>query len=69
MSKIDYSVKPDTITVLSQYRAQCSSIEKNLKDLGFEHPNVNTVIASQGMFVERHSNCNSLGLVTCIVFN
>lgn len=43
-----YHVDPDKITILSQYKAQCTEIEHNLKGLGYEHPNVGTVIASQG---------------------
>ena len=43
-----YHVDPDKITILSQYKAQCTEIENNLKGLGYEHPNVGTVIASQG---------------------
>jgi len=51
LALVNYHVDPNKITILSQYRAQCSSIEKQLKDFGFEHPNVGTVIASQGTFV------------------
>jgi len=48
---VNWRVDPDKITILSQYRAQCSSIEKLLKGFGYEHPNVGTVIASQGMLL------------------
>jgi len=46
---VNWHVEPNKITILSQYRAQCSSIEKLLEEFGFKHPNVGTVIASQGM--------------------
>ena len=48
MQLINCNVEQDKITILSQYRAQCSEIERTLKSFGYEHPNVNTVIASQG---------------------
>jgi len=41
-------VHQDNIAILSQYKAQCSEIEKNLKYIGFETPRVSTVVASQG---------------------
>ena len=43
-----HGVRKDNIAILSQYKAQCSGIEKNLKDIGFENPRVSTVVASQG---------------------
>ena len=36
------------ITILSQYKAQCYQIEKQLKEQGINNPNVSTVVASQG---------------------
>jgi len=43
-------VPQNKVSVLSQYRAQCSEITRNLEDVyGFKRPNVSTVIASQGM--------------------
>lgn len=36
------------IAVLSQYRAQCSAIEKELKEKGYDECTVRTVVASQG---------------------
>lgn len=45
---VNWRVKPNKITILSQYRAQCSAIEKQLEGFGYAHPNVGTVIASQG---------------------
>jgi hypothetical protein len=48
MNKHKKNVEADKITILSQYRAQCSAIEQDLKARGYAHPNVNTVIASQG---------------------
>ena len=45
------NVRPYQISILSQYKAQCSEIEHNLKSVGIEHPNVNTVVASQGKFI------------------
>jgi len=47
---VNWNVDHNNITILSQYRAQCSAIEKLLEGFGFEHPNVGTVIASQGKF-------------------
>jgi len=46
---VNLHVDPDKITILSQYRAQCSAIEEQLKLFGYEKPNVGTVIASQGI--------------------
>jgi len=46
----NFHVDSDKITILSQYRAQCSSIQKLLEEIGYEHPNVETVIASQGTY-------------------
>ena len=46
---VNWNVDHNKITILSQYRAQCSAIEKLLEGYGYEHPNVGTVIASQGM--------------------
>jgi len=42
------NVDPKNIAILSQYRAQRSSIEEQLKSFGFTNPKVSTVIASQG---------------------
>jgi len=36
------------IAVLSQYKAQVSALESQLKMEGFEHCTVRTVVASQG---------------------
>ena len=36
------------IAVLSQYKAQCSAIETELKDEGYRECSVRTVVASQG---------------------
>lgn len=45
----DYDVPYEMITILSQYKAQCREIERELKDiLGFTNLHVNTVVASQG---------------------
>ncbi|MRC56921.1 hypothetical protein GH877_30150, partial [Bacillus thuringiensis] len=42
-------VPQNKVTVLSQYRAQCSEITRDMEDVyGFKRPNVSTVIASQG---------------------
>ena len=46
---VNWRVDPNKITILSQYRAQCSAIEKQLERSGYKNPNVGTVIASQGM--------------------
>jgi len=47
--RIFLELVPNKITILSQYRAQCSAIEKQLERFGYKNPNVGTVIASQGM--------------------
>lgn len=41
---------PSDVAVLSQYRAQCSLIEKELQRKGDKEVNVSTVIAAQGNF-------------------
>ena len=44
----EYRVPEKNVTVLTQYKAQCSAIEQTLKGYGFEKPRVSTVVASQG---------------------
>ena len=36
------------IAILSQYKAQCSAISEEKKELGLEDCNISTVVASQG---------------------
>jgi hypothetical protein len=44
-----YHVNPKKVCVLSQYKAQCSEITKQLQETyGFENENVSTVVGSQG---------------------
>ena len=45
-----YYVPRKQVTVLSQYKAQCSDIKSNLQDLGMENPQVSTIVASQGSY-------------------
>ena len=45
-----YHVPRKQVTVLSQYKAQCSDIKSNLQDLGMENPQVSTIVASQGSY-------------------
>ena len=45
-----FYVHSKSITVLSQYKAQCAEIKTNLEDIGMDHPQVSTIVASQGMW-------------------
>ncbi|XP_064617537.1 3'-5' exoribonuclease HELZ2-like [Liolophura sinensis] len=43
-----FSVKETSVKVLSQYRAQCRAIERELREKGLHNAGVDTVISSQG---------------------
>jgi len=46
-----FHIKPQDVAVLSQYRAQCSDIEKELLKRGEKDITVSTVVAAQGLFI------------------
>ena len=42
-------MKPEQVAVLSQYKAQCKLIEKDLHYFGYTGAKIGTVVASQGI--------------------
>ncbi len=46
-----HGVEAQQIAVLSQYKTQCSHIEKDLKQAGIENSIVGTVVMTQGTHV------------------
>ena len=62
----NYRVPEEYVTILTQYKAQCSAIEQTLKGYGFEKPRVSTVVASQGE--TQHHTCKVWkSKATCIL--
>ena len=50
-----HNVQYRYISVLSQYKAQCTDIAKNLQQVGFVQPIVDTVVAAQGTNIHINS--------------
>ena len=49
MLNLRFCVDSSKIVILSQYRAQCAEIEKQMKLKGQTDIHISTVVASQGM--------------------